>query len=175
MKKLLFSLCLLLLSFSAQAGMTWTAVAVPYEQLPYLRGNEELLTETLNSEDGLHLDKAWGGLHYLLKANPRNATLARLLFFGGENIGPDQGAGPARVLTPAQVRQIAAMLERETPAALAARYAPQAMEAEHVYPEGIWEQEGQGALVYLLNFYEELLVFVKQADRKGQAMVVVLW
>lgn len=79
------------------------------------------------------------------------------------------------MLTPAQVRQIAAMLERETPAALAARYAPQAMEAERVYPEGIWEQEEQGALLYLLNFYEQLLVFVKQADMKGQAMVVVLW
>lgn len=70
MKKLLSSLCLLLLSFSAQAGMTWTAVAVPDEQLPYLRGSEELLTETLNSEGGLYLDKAWGGLHFLLKANP---------------------------------------------------------------------------------------------------------
>lgn len=175
MKKILCFIFHLLISVSAQAGMTWNAIAVPYEKLPQLRGSEELLLETLESKDGLDIDKAWDGLRYLLQAKAGNEALARQLFLGGQSIGADLGAGPARVLMPADVKKLAAMLERETAAALTARYTPTAMEAAGVYPQGIWEGEGPQALAYLLHYYEALRVYFKQAAVKGQAVVVIIW
>lgn len=175
MKKIFCCVFFLVISLSAQAGMTWTAIAVPYDKLPQLRGSEELLLETLESKDGLDIDKAWDGLRYLLQAKAGNEALARQLFFGGQHIGADLGNGPARVLMPAEVKKLAAMLERESAAALTARYAPKAMEAAQVYPQGIWESEGPEALAYLLHYYEALRGYFKQAAVKGQAVVVVIW
>jgi hypothetical protein len=67
----------------------------------------------------LSLDKVWHGVHFLLcgKAEP-DADPASQAVLGGEEIGEDDfGYGPARYLTPAQVAEISAILERNTPAA----------------------------------------------------------
>src|SRR5262249_38852831 len=57
------------------------------------------------------IDKAWHGLHYLLCGAPEPAPgpLGQAVF-GGTEIGEDQGYGPARYFTPAQVAEIATAL-----------------------------------------------------------------
>ncbi|MRX08873.1 DUF1877 family protein [Pseudoduganella sp. FT25W] len=174
MKKIILAWCACLISLSAHAGMTWRAAPVAADRIPFLRGSEEQVMAALEGDGAIDLDKMWHGIHYLLAARPGNRAMAELTIFGGEAVGADQGYGPARVLSPAQVKSIAAMLERETPATLAARYAPAAMEAAHTYPEGIWIGEGREALMDLLQHYDVLLVFFKNAAIRGQAVVVLL-
>src|SRR6516165_8261013 len=86
------------------------------------------------------IDKAWHGLHYLLcgAAEPAPGPLGQSVF-GGTEIGEDQGYGPARYFSPAQVVEIAAALrspglERD----LHARFDAEAMTQIGIYP-GVWE------------------------------------
>ena len=59
-------------------------------------------------EDGLNLEKSWHVLHYLLtgKAEEAPGPLGNAIL-GGTEIGGDLGYGPARFLTPQQVREVA--------------------------------------------------------------------
>ena len=123
----------------------------------------------------MHLDKAWHGIHYLLTSSDGpTAAPESMVIFGGKPVGNDQGYGPAQLLSPAEVRQIAALLEKYPPEALAARYDPKAMEAAKIYPAIIWVREGPEALKYVLQFYSQLIAFYKGAAERGEAVLLVI-
>jgi hypothetical protein len=121
------------------------------------------------------LDKAWHGIHYLLTGSPEpNGTLASRVIMGGEDIGPDQGYGPAHLLKPDEVKAIAHLLEQTTPEMLRERFKPKEMTRADVYPTVIWEREGDEALEYLLDNYKNLVAFYKRAAERGQAVILAI-
>jgi hypothetical protein len=121
------------------------------------------------------LDKAWHGIHYLLTGSAdTNGTLASKVIMGGEDIGRDLGYGPAQLLKPDEVKAIAQLLEKTTPDMLRKRYNPKEMTQMRVYPEVIWEREGDDALRYVLDYYEKLVAFYKLAAQRNQAVIFAI-
>jgi hypothetical protein len=118
------------------------------------------------------LDKAWHGIHYLLTGSAEpNGTLASKVIFGGEDIGPDQGYGPAQLVKADQVKAIAQLLEQTTPHMLRERFKPKEMRRMDIYPSVIWERDGGEALDYVLDAYKKLVAFYKRAAERGQAVI----
>jgi len=177
MNKLFASIALLLAVSSVHASMIWIAVAVDPVRVQQLASSEDTLTKVLfdtKGDESISLDKAWHGIHFLLtgSASKMNGG-ASLAILGGKPIGEDLGYGPARVLSPSQVKAIAIALEKETPESLSSRYDPQAMEKAQIYPS-IWQREGKEGLQFLLDSYKSLLAFYKRAADKGQAIVIAI-
>jgi hypothetical protein len=133
------------------------------------------------------LDKAWDGIDYLLtgqsgiewelariQSTESNITLASKVSRGSEDIGPDLGYGPARLLKPHEVRAIAKLLRATTPDMLRKRFKPKEMAHAGVYPDVIWERDGAEALGYVLDYYEKLVAFYTLAAQRGQAVILVI-
>ncbi|MEX8505739.1 YfbM family protein [Leptothrix ochracea] len=160
---------------SANASLVWSAVAVDPNQIQRLKSDNDFFEVTFDSapkDRSVYLDKAWHGIHYLLTgSSTATATLASKVIFGGESFGPDQGYGQAQLLTPTEVKAIAALLTTETPERLAARYEPKALERSEIYPSVIWVREGKEALDYVLTFYRKLVKFYQQAAERGDAVI----
>lgn len=123
----------------------------------------------------IDLDKAWHAIHYLLtgRVDPDRSVASKVIW-GDEDIGPDLGYGPARLLGPAQVRAVAKLLAATPPATLRKRYRPQKMTEQGVYPDVIWAREGDGALDYVLPYYERLVQFYRRAAERGQAVIMAI-
>ena len=122
----------------------------------------------------IDLDKAWHGIHYLLTGSAESTgTLASKVIMGGEDIGPDQGYGPAQLLNPDEVKAVARLLEETTPEQLRQRYKPKEMTRAGVYPD-IWDRDGNEALDYLLEYYRKLVAFYKHAAEREQAVVFAI-
>ena len=122
--------------------------------------------------EGISLDKAWHGLHYLLcgALEPAPGPLGQAVF-GGTEIGEDQGYGPARYFSPAQVAEIAAALqspglERE----LHGRFDAAAMTQMGIYP-GVWEADDYD---WLIDAFRTLRDFYAAASKAGQSVVTAI-
>ena len=118
------------------------------------------------------IDKAWHGLHYLLcgKLEPAPGPLGQAVF-GGAEIGEDQGYGPARYFSPAQVAEIASTLqspslERE----LHARFDGAAMTRLGIYPGG-WDT---GDHDWLIEAFRTVRDFYAAASKAEQAVVTLI-
>jgi hypothetical protein len=118
------------------------------------------------------IDKAWHGLHYLLcgKLEPTPGPLGQAVF-GGTEVGEDQGYGPARYFSPAQVVEIAVALqspnlERE----LHARFDAEAMTQMGIYP-GVWESDDRD---WLIEAFGTVRDFYASASQAEQAVVTVI-
>jgi hypothetical protein len=122
------------------------------------------------------LDKAWHGIHYLLTGSvDANGTLASKVIMGGESIGPDDiGYGPAQLLKPDEVKAIAQLLEQTTPDMLRKRFKPKEMTRLDVYPGVIWERDGDEALKWVLESYQNLVAFYRRAAYRGQAVIIAI-
>lgn len=122
----------------------------------------------------LDIDKSWHGIHFLLtgSADGGEGPLAAAVF-GGEEIGDDIGYGPARLLMPQEVQVVAAALEALGLEAFVARYAPEALTAEGIYPDGIWSEDPAEARDYLVDNFKELLGFYAKASRAGAG--ILMW
>jgi hypothetical protein len=121
----------------------------------------------------ISLDKAWHGLHYLLcgALEPAPGPLGQAVF-GGSEIGEDQGYGPARCFTPAQVVEIAGALqspglERE----LHARFDAAAMTQLGIYP-GSWDTDDDHN--WLIDAFRTLRDFYAAASDAEQAVVTLI-
>jgi hypothetical protein len=125
------------------------------------------------SQDGreLSLHKSWHCLHYLFTGKgwqQADSTLGKAIL-GGREI-PDQnevmGYGPARYLTPDEVSQVSAELDKFPIQERAAAYDPQAAEAAEVYVPQHEPQE-------LRDYFMMLREFYRDAAEKGNG--VLLW
>lgn len=158
------------------AGLVWSATEIPPEQITKVKANDKLLEATIFEAPEAHsvyLDKAWHGIHYLLTESAEsNNTLASKVIMGGESIGPDFGYGPAQLLTPDEVKEVAKLLKTQTAEALSKRYDPSKLRQAGIYPEVIWEREKDGALKYLLDYYSRLVAFYEMAAEKGYAVIL---
>ncbi len=160
-------------------GMVACFTSLTSEALLELQKQPDLIEEYLYPDDGeseppnyIDLDKSWHGIHYLLTGSADGG--AEPLFsvvIGGEEFGPDVGYGPARFLTAEQVRSVAAALSGTSSEALSQRFNPKDMEDKQIYPDVIWVRDGQAALDYLLENYEQLRAFYQGAAARGDAVI----
>jgi hypothetical protein len=118
------------------------------------------------------IDKAWHGLHYLLCGTPDPAPGPRgQAVFGGTEIGEDQGYGPARYFSPAQVAEIAAALQSPSlETELHARFDAEAMTQMGIYP-GVWETDDHD---WLIEAFRTVRDFYAAASRAEQAVVTII-
>jgi hypothetical protein len=132
---------------------------------------EEILFSEEGEAEGLEIDKAWHGLHYLLTGEAWGGAppLANAVL-GGEEIGEDFGYGAARYLTPGQVKEVATALSGVSEEELTNRFDPDAMRAAQIY--GISGDDDD--LEYLLEYFRPLVEYYQDASQKGNAMLLYL-
>jgi hypothetical protein len=168
----------LLATGPAAASMIGSYRQISPQQLEELKRNpdgmEALLSAEATPDDmAMDVDKAWNGLHYVLTGTAEGGQppLSQAVL-GGTEIGGDVGYGPARFLTPEQVRQVAQALAGLDEAALRAKYNPAAMKQAGVYPEEIWEDAE--SFDYLLENFASLSIFFQDASARGNAVLFYL-
>jgi hypothetical protein len=94
--------------------------------------------------------------------------------YGGEDIGTGLGNRPAELLRPDDVKAVARLLEVTTPEMLKERYKPKEMDRQKIYPEGIWERDGEVGLEYVLENCKRLVTFYRLAAERGQAVILAI-
>lgn len=87
----------------------------------------------------VELDKMWNAVHWLLTGTSMSPDGLGRILLGGSEVGDDVGYGPARLVGPDEVKQLAQKLEGLDEAVLAARWDPSAMTAAGVYPQ-VWDE-----------------------------------
>lgn len=171
------SVAALVLPFSSQGSMRMRFYAITSADASAFEKDASKLKAFLsqtNHSDALNIDKAWHGIHYLLTGSAKaTRDPASLAVLGGKEIGADLGYGPARLLSPSQVKEVAAVLRRQTPEELRAKYAPKRMEKLEIYPD-IWVRDGNEARDYLIDYYQKLARFYERAASAGQAVIITL-
>ena len=127
-----------------------------------------------NGHDDLEIDKAWHGIHFLLTGTAWGSSLPLgFVVAGGEEVGDDLGYGPARALRSEDVLKIETALEPLTTEELRRRFDAERMTELEIYPFG-WNQDPDGELEYLLEFYAELRAFVRRTAERGHGLLVYL-
>nr|CAP48980.1 putative integron gene cassette protein [uncultured bacterium] len=160
-------------------GMAACFAAIDQKTSDRLRLNPDELEDYLYPDDGdgepenyIDVDKAWHGIHYLpTGTSDEGQPPLSWAILGGAELGDDMGYGPARILTPEQVKAVAGALPSEE--TFKASYAPQAMEAAQVYPDVIWVRDGDEALEYLVENYKVMVEFYQSAASRGDG--AILW
>src|SRR5580704_8543638 len=118
----------------------------------------------------LRLEKSWHTLHYLLtgSAEPVNTCLGKAIL-GGAEIGPDLGYGPARLLSPEEVREVAEALARLSKEDLAQCFNLSAMEAANIYA-----CDSEEELELAQAYFERMMHFYADAAAMGNAVIFYL-
>jgi hypothetical protein len=156
-------------------------LAVSTEKLESLIDDPDQITSLLYPEDDyavlpnyLDIDKAWHAIHFTLngKAWEGESPLFDVIL-GGEEIGEDIGYGPARYLTSAKVKSVAATLACITPEKFKEQFNPKALDAAQIYPE-IWVRDGEEGLEYVLDYYKQLQSFYQAAAERGDAALLYI-
>ena len=147
----------------------------------YIDKPELFLENRVDDAYSMDIDKAWGGILYLLtgkafaSGSPEDEvdSLNRIFFsaqFFDEDM--DVGYGPAHYLTPEQVAGIHRKIASLTEADLKARYDTEAMnEEEDLYPSLDWNEK---IFEYLYFHFQALQSFFTTAASKGEAIVTFL-
>jgi hypothetical protein len=171
--------CAVVFSFSAcvaTAGMRMSFYALSPNDARALTPPKILSLLQANPSKGstLDIDKMWHGIHFLLtgSAEPTNAP-GSLAIFGGKEVGDDLGYGPARLLSPSDVKLVAQLLKDTSVEKLRARYDAKKMDQLQIYPS-IWLSEGDDAFNELAASYRMLAAFYEKTAAAGQAMLLVI-
>ena len=166
--------------------MGTAAIFVPVDDFTLQRlrqapGDAEQILYPDEDEDGLSrdafdVDKAWHGLHYLLNGTSEGGEppLAWAIYGDEQLNDADIGMGGAGVLTPPQVREVAAALAALPPTELRRRYDPQRMAALKIYPDVIWVRDGQHALDYVMEHFEPLAKFYADTAARGDCLFIYM-
>jgi len=137
---------------------------------------EEVLYGTLKqpADRALDIDKSWHAIHFLLTGKAWEGPLPlRNVVLGGTLLGSlDLGYGPARYLTPDEVRDCAAALSAISSDDLAARFDLAALSKAQIYPQA-WRNHND-ELEYILDYYRQLVAFFTQAAGAGDAMLTYI-
>ncbi len=132
--------------------------------------NNDLAELADASESALEIGKDWHGIHFLLtdQAWDTPGVLGQVVL-GGTEIGEDLGYGPARLLTPEQVKEIAQALATLAPGFLQAKFDPDQMNAADIYPG--WEEADGDSL---FQSFQALTTYYQAAAEGGLGMLSYL-
>ena len=163
-------------------GMIMYLLRISKQELEsYIDKPDLFLENRVDDAYSMDIDKAWGGILYLLtgkafaSGSPEDEvdSLNRIFFsaqFFDEDM--DVGYGPAHYLTPEQVAGIHRKIASLTEADLKARYDTEAMnEEEELYPSLDWNEE---IFEYLYFHFQALQSFFATAASRGEAIVTFL-
>lgn len=163
-------------------GMIMYLLRISKQELEsYIDKPDLFLENRVDDAYSMDIDKAWGGILYLLtgkafaSGTPEDEvdSLNRIFFsaqFFDEDM--DVGYGPAHYLTPEQVAGIHRKIASLTEADLKARYDTEAMnEDEELYPSLDWNEE---IFEYLYFHFQALQSFFATASSRGEAIVTFL-
>jgi hypothetical protein len=137
------------------------------------RLSQEMQKQDLLSRDdekSLSLEKSWHVLHYLLTGTAGDAPppLGNAIL-GGKKIGGDVGYGPARFLTPAQVREVAEALAATSKDELIRRYDVAAMERAKIYTF-----RGEDVMEDGLYYFDKLAEYYAEAAELGNGVLLYI-
>lgn len=107
----------------------------------------------------VNLEKFWQAMHFLFTGNKGridDSPLSKVVL-GGARLGPDLGYGPARYLTPAEVKAIAHALSETSFESIWTRFGPRLMTRLEVYPD-VWDDEDEPGLRDLFSGYFDAIV-----------------
>jgi hypothetical protein len=126
------------------------------------------------TEPTLDIDKSWHAIDFMLNGREweEEPPLFKVIL-GGTAIGDDDlGYGPARYLTPEQVQEVTAALEKISEADFIKKYDPKQM--GDIYPH-VWGKNDKETLDYLVGHYRKMVAFYKDAAQKGNAIISLLY
>ena len=144
-------------------------------------GNPDSISDFLYADDEEHsndtyldIDKAWHAIHFLLNDSQWEGSYPLVcVVLGGECIGDqDVGYGPARFLTPQQVKEVAVAINDIPTAKLLEKFDADRMNQEEIYPQG-WSDSPEER-EYIEQNYSSLVTFFRSAADAGDAMIVYL-
>jgi hypothetical protein len=120
--------------------------------------------------DVLNLQKSWHTLHYLLtgSALPVDSPVGHAIL-GGQELGPDLGYGPGRILTPDQVQEVAESLSQIAKKDLASRFDLSSMTATEIYA-----CRDSADLELAQEYLPQLRLFYSGAASDGRAMLLYI-
>jgi hypothetical protein len=163
-------------------GMIMYLLRISKQELEsYIDKPDLFLGNRVDDAYSMDIDKAWGGILYLLtgKAFASGSTEDEIdslnrIFFSAQFFDEDMdvGYGPAHYLTPEQVAGINLKIASLTEAELKAHYDPEAMNKEKkLYPSLDWNEK---IFDYLYFHFQALQSFFATAASRGEAIVTYL-
>jgi Domain of unknown function (DUF1877) len=119
----------------------------------------------------LDVDKSWDALNALLMLNEPEGSPLGFILGGGQEIPTDDfGYGPPHGFTPEQTKEIAAKLEDISSEKLVSLENLKELDGQDLYCFSVDEEEVE----YLRNYLGELKVFIAEAAKANQALIVYL-
>ena len=163
-------------------GMIMYLLRISKQELEsYIDKPDLFLENRVDDAYSMDIDKAWGGILYLLTGKAfafgsleDEVDSLNRIFFSAQFFDEDMdvGYGPAHYLTPEQVAGIHHKIASLTEADLKARYDTEAMnEEEKLYPSLDWNEK---IFEYLYSHFQALQSFFATAASKGEAIVTYL-
>ena len=127
-----------------------------------------------SSDAHIDLDKAWHAIHFLLNGQTWEGTGPLYdAVLGGEVLGrEDVGYGPARFLTPEEVKVTATALDEVSVSDLVGRFDARQLNENDIYPQH-WTGEDID-LRYITDNFVRLVRFFRLAARLDDAMLLYI-
>ncbi|WP_314893996.1 YfbM family protein [uncultured Capnocytophaga sp.] len=163
-------------------GMIMYLLRISKQELEsYIDKPDLFLENRVDDAYSMDIDKAWGGILYLLTGKAfafgsleDEVDSLNRIFFSAQFFDEDMdvGYGPAHYLTPEQVAGINRKIASLTEADLKSHYDPEAMnEEEKLYPSLDWNEK---IFEYLYFHFQALQSFFATASSRGEAIVTFL-
>ncbi len=132
--------------------------------------------EECDEGDLIDFDKAWDALHFMLTGEPwsTEGPLA-IMFYQGEEIGSDDGYGPARIIPKEVMRTFNTALKNLDDQDIARRYDPGAMDEAQLYGSYIFAEEGDEALDYVMQGVPRLRAFAEKCATTNSGALVGIY
>lgn len=159
-------------------GIVLVARRLTRDEYDQVRADPGMAPRLLDGGEGgddrlIDIDKSWHAIHYLLTGTAWLVTGdAGLAVLGGEPLGEELGYGPARVLSPEQVRRVSEVLSATDEDTLRQKYDPGRLTRLDIYPR-IWDEHGV-LDEYVLPNYARLVAFYAKAAAENQAVLLAL-
>ena len=155
-------------------GMTAVLIPLATLDLQRIKRDPDAIAALLEREEGVSLDKMWHALHFMLtgRVDAADPPLGDAIL-GGTETGDDLGLGPARVLTPEQVRAVDQELAHVTRHDLRDRFRPILFADRDLYPQ-MWDQPREELLALLTAAFDALVDCYRAAAARGDGMLLTL-
>jgi hypothetical protein len=165
-------------------GMVWVARLANQDQTAEIMANPDSTYDFINPEEGygeggeadvLDLDKEWHGAHHLLTGSAERVDdPLGLILANFEEVGEDNGYGPAWYVSPDRLRAFHEASSALDATSLRDRYDPDAMAREQVYLGDMYQAEGDEGFGFLLERIETLRRFAARAAASGRGAFAVI-
>ncbi|SMP32348.1 YfbM family protein [Shimia sagamensis] len=150
-------------------SMTMQVFAVPEDQLSAEQVNN-FLRENLYGENALELEKEWAALDHMLP-NFGQSTFSALR--SGDPIGDDWGYGPALAISSGAVKTFLEQLQTISKDKFAQKFSFDDLARNNIYPP-IWDRKNPDDKHFVVETYQQLREFTKEAADRGRALLTVI-